>query len=79
MGLEPQKECVSLVSALLTELTTSWPVSRTWAVSLPTFSPVLEMRFWPIVSTVGAIFKEAALREQCVIETIWTVYVAEPC
>ena len=31
----------------------------------------------PAIPTVGAIFKDAALRKQCVTDTIWKVYVAE--
>lgn len=27
---------------------------------------------------MGAVFKGADLREQCVVETIWTVYMTEP-
>ena len=37
---------------------------------------VLEMYFCPLPS-VGVIFKDAALREQCVVETIWMVYMNE--
>lgn len=32
-------------------------------------SPILEMYTLPIVPTVGAVFKKAALREKCVVET----------
>lgn len=32
----------------------------------------------PSVSTVGAVFKDAALREQCGLEVIRTLYVTEP-
>lgn len=31
----------------------------------------------PTVPSVGVIFKDAALREQCVVETIWMVYMNE--
>ena len=39
------------------------------------FTPslVLGMYTLPTVPTVGAIFKEAVLREQCVLETLWMV------
>ena len=59
--------------------TAGWPTSSTGAIrgSIPP-SPVLEMYILPTVPTVGAIFKAAALREQCVVETIWAVDVAEP-
>lgn len=30
----------------------------------------------PAVPTVGHIFKNASLREHCVVETMWIVYVA---
>lgn len=42
-------------------------------------STVLGMYFPPTVPTVRVIIKDAALREKCVIETIWTVYMAESC
>ena len=45
---------------------------------LLTFSPVVGMYVLPTVLTVGAIFKDTALREQCVIESIWAVSIAEP-
>lgn len=37
-------------------------------------APVLGMYILPTVPTVGAIFKDSALRDQCVVETTW----AEP-
>ena len=40
--------------------------------------PVLGMYILPTVPTAGAIFKGAALRQRCVAETIWTVFVTEP-
>ena len=43
---------------------------------LLTASPVLQMNVLLTLSTVGAIFKAVALREQYV-ETIWTVYLTE--
>ena len=45
---------------------------------LPTTSPVLGTKILPIVPTLGASFREIALREQYVVETIWTVYMTEP-
>lgn len=41
-------------------------------------SPVLGMYALPTVPTVGAIFKDKALRGQCVVETTRAVYVTEP-
>ena len=38
---------------------------------------VFGMYVLPTVPTVGAIFKQEAMREQSV-DTIWTVYVTEP-
>ena len=38
----------------------------------------LGMYILPTVPTVGAIFKNAALRDQCAVETIWMVGVIEP-
>ena len=35
-------------------------------------APVLAVRILPTVPTVGAIFKDAALSDQCVVETTWT-------
>ena len=43
----------------------------------PCPSPVPGMYVLPTIPTVGAIFKDAALREQSVAEIIWTVYVTE--
>lgn len=39
------------------------------------FTPslVLGMYTWHTVPTMGAVFKEPVLREQCVVETIWMV------
>lgn len=38
----------------------------------------LGMNILPSVPTVGNIFRDAAFREHCVVETIWTAYVTEP-
>lgn len=32
----------------------------------------------PTVATVGTVFMDAALREQCAVKTIWTVYKLNP-
>ena len=32
-----------------------------------------------LLAQVRAVFKDAALREQCIVETIWRVYVTKPC
>ena len=39
--------------------------------------PVFRTYVLLTVPMVGAIFKDAALRKQCVTDTIWKVYVAE--
>ena len=41
-------------------------------------SPVLGMHILPTVPTMGAVFKDGAMREQRVVETIWTVHTTEP-
>ena len=41
-------------------------------------SCVLEMYTLPMVPRLGAIFEEAALKEQCVSETLWTTCMSEP-
>lgn len=38
----------------------------------------LGMYILPSVPTVGDVFRDAAFREQCGVETIWTAYVTEP-
>lgn len=45
---------------------------------LPTHSPGLGMYAFPTVPTVGAVFKDITLKEQCVVETLWMVYMPEP-
>lgn len=45
---------------------------------LLTPSPALEHTVLPMVPTVGAVFKDAALRKQCVFETIWMVHGLKP-
>ena len=40
-------------------------------------SPVLGIYVLLAVSVPGAIFKDATLTEQCVVEIIWMVYVPE--
>lgn len=40
--------------------------------------PALGMYVLPIVPTVGATPKDAALREQCVVELIGMTYLREP-
>ena len=47
-----------------------------WSLLIP--SPVLGMCVPPTVPTVEAIFKDTALREQCVVKTIQTVHMTEP-
>lgn len=47
-----------------------------WKLLTP--SPILGLYILPTVPKVGAIFKDVSLREQCVIETIWMAYMAEP-
>ena len=42
----------------------------------PTF--ILEIYFLSTISTAGFIFKNAVLREQGGVETIWIAYVPEP-
>jgi len=44
---------------------------------LLTTSPVLGIYVLPSVPTVGTFFKTEALRDQCVVETIWTEYVTK--
>ena len=46
--------------------------------SLPSPFPVLVSCVLPTGPTEGAIFKDTALREQCVVETIWTEYGLKP-
>ena len=46
-----------------------------WMLLTP--SLVLGMYVLPTVPTVGAGFRDTALREQCAVETIWTVHVTE--
>lgn len=47
--------------------------SWTWAIRSPSPLPVLRMYLLPCVPTVAAVFKNAALRKQCVLGSIWTV------
>lgn len=47
-----------------------------WRLLAP--SLMLGMYVLPSVPTARAIFKDAVLREQGVIETIWMVYLTEP-
>lgn len=44
---------------------------------LLTSSPGLAIYILSIILTVRDVFKDAALRKQCVVETIWMVYVTE--
>ena len=46
-------------------------------LGVPQPSPDLGMSVLLAIPTVGAIFKDAALRKQCVTDTIWKVYMAE--
>lgn len=46
--------------------------------SLPA-SPVPETSLPLMVPTMGIDFEDAALREQCVVESMWMVYVTELC
>lgn len=39
---------------------------------------MLGMYALPTTPTVGAIFTDTAFREQCVVLTIWMVYVTDP-
>lgn len=41
-------------------------------------SLVFGMYILPIVPTMGADFKDSALREQCVTEIMWMEYMMEP-
>ena len=45
---------------------------------LITPSPVLGMQVLPTVPIVKAIFKDVALKEPCVFETIWVIHGTEP-
>lgn len=44
-----------------------------WQLEAPPSSCNLGMYVLPTIPTLGAIFKDAALREECVVETIWTL------
>lgn len=39
--------------------------------------PIFGMYALPNIPTVQAVFKDAAWREQCVVDTTWKVYVTE--
>lgn len=56
------------------------PVDLNWTrameSSLPT--PLSLEHTLPIIPTVGAIFNDIALKEQCVVKTIWMVYWLNP-
>ena len=41
-------------------------------------SSVLEMYVLPASPTIGTIFKDTALRQQCVVEIIWMEHMTEP-
>ena len=47
-----------------------------WRYIYPTC--VLEMFNLPWVPRLGAIFEEAALKEKCVAEALWTTCMSEP-
>lgn len=62
----------------LEDVTTGWPMSQgTWAMG-GSWQTSLGMYIVPTLPTAKAIFKDAALRGQCVVETIWTAYLTEP-
>lgn len=48
---------------------------RQWEA--PHLPSLLGMYMLLIISTAGAIFTDTALGDQCVVETLWIVYVAE--
>ena len=60
------------------EVTEDDPQAEPRQSEAPRPSPALGRYTLPTVPTVGPIFKDAALREQCVVETTWMVYVTEP-
>lgn len=49
--------------------------SDNWRLLTP--SPVLGMDILPSIPAVGAVFKDAALREQGIVEDIWVVHKTE--
>ena len=63
-------------------------IERTWPPADPGVGPgqseaphpslVFGIYTLPTVPIGGAVFKEAALREQSVVGTIWMIYVPEP-
>ena len=57
-------------------VTTHRPVSGTQAIRGS--SPPPPSLKCTTVPTARAIFKNAALREQCVVETIWTIHMTKP-
>jgi len=54
-------------------------MSYTQAIRGSLTIPVLGICILPAIPKVAAISKNTALREQGIIETIWTVYVTESC
>ena len=54
------------------------PQARPRQSETPHPSPIYGMYNWLTVFLVGVIIEDTALRKQCVIETIWTVYVPNP-
>lgn len=44
---------------------------------LLTHSPILGTNFLSVVPMVETIFKDMAMREQCVVEMTWTEYVTD--
>ena len=42
------------------------------------FHPIFGKHILFTVSTVEGVFKDSALKEQCIVETIWMVDVTEP-
>lgn len=59
-------------------MVTCWPELDLGNGRFFTHSSVLGTYTLPIVPTVGAIFNDIALREQCVVKTIWMVYWLNP-
>lgn len=53
-----------------------WPPAE--HLEAPHALPVLELHAPPTMPTMGAIFKNTDLKEQCVVEPIWLLYITEP-
>ena len=69
--------CSVVVGGHWEDVTAGWPTRWTQAIRGSPFPPrSLECTF--LCSHSGSCFQRHSLIEQCVVETIWTIYVTEP-